>query len=88
MTTWLVLGGTSTIARTFARMVADRGEGILLAGRDQADLASTAADCAARGAPIAEALAFDARDSKSFDALVTRAEALDGALSVAVFVGS
>ena len=88
MTTWLILGGTSTIARSFARMVADRGDGVLVAGRDQDDLAATAADCAARGAPVAEALAFDARDAKSFDGLVERAEALETSLSVAVFVGS
>ena len=88
MTTWLILGGTSTIARSFARMAADRGDGVLVAGRDQDDLAATAADCAARGAPVAEALAFDARDPQSFDGLVARAEVLDTSLSVAVFVGS
>lgn len=88
MTTWLILGGTSTIARVFARMVADRGDGVLLAGRDQDDLAATATDCATRGAPVAETLAFDARNPKSFDGLIARAEALDGPLSVAVFVSS
>ncbi len=88
MSTWLILGGTSTIARTFARILADRGEGVLLAGRDMNDLSATAADCSARGAPTAEALVFDARDPKTFDALVERATALDGTLNVAVFVGS
>lgn len=88
MTTWLILGGTSTIARTFARMAATRGDGVLLAGRDQVDLAATVADCGARGAPVAEALAFDARAPKTFDALVERAKAVDTSLSIAVFVGS
>ncbi len=57
MTTWIILGGTSTIARVFARMAAERGEGVILAGRDMADMEATAADCAARGAPVAEAIA-------------------------------
>ncbi len=87
MTTWIILGGTSTIARVFARMAAERGEGVILAGRDMADMEATAADCAARGAPVAEAIAFDARDSAGFEAIRARAEALDH-FSVAVFVGS
>ena len=86
--TWIILGGTSTIARIFARQAADRGNGIILAGRDMTDLKATAADCAARGAPIAETIAFDARLPKSFDAIVERARNLSGTLSVAVFVGS
>ena len=88
MTTWLILGGTSTIARAFARIVADRSEGVLLAGRDQDDLKATASDCAARGAAVAEALTFDARDPKTFDALIDRVQRLDGPFSIAVFVGS
>ena len=87
MTTWIILGGTSTIARVFARTAAERGEGVILAGRDMADMEATAADCAARGAPVAEAIAFDARDSASFEVIRARAEALDR-FSVAVFVGS
>ena len=87
MTTWIILGGTSTIARVFARRAAERGESVILAGRDADDLDSTAADCAARGAPVAEALAFDARDRASILGVVERAEALDS-FSVAVFVGS
>ncbi len=88
MTTWLILGGTSTIARTFARKVADRGDSVLLAGRDQDDLRATAADCAMRGSVIAEALKFDARDPRTFDDLIARAGDIDGTLSIAVFVGS
>ena len=41
MTTWIILGGTSTIARVFARRAAERGEGVILAGRDADDLAAT-----------------------------------------------
>lgn len=87
-TTWIILGGTSTIARTFARQAAEKGDGVILAGRDQDDLANTASDCAHRGAQLAETAVFDARDPSTFDSIIARARALDGTLSVAVFVGS
>lgn len=87
-TTWIVLGGTSTMARVFARRAAERGEALILAGRDMADLEATAADCAMRGAPGAEAMAFDARDPATFAPILGRAKDFGGTISAAVFVGS
>ncbi|AZQ66172.1 SDR family NAD(P)-dependent oxidoreductase [Silicimonas algicola] len=87
-TTWIVLGATSTIARHFARLVAAKGDGLILAGRDMEELRRSAADGLARGAPLAEAMAFDARDPASFDPLLDRLRAIGGSISVAVFVGS
>lgn len=87
-TTWIILGGTSTIARGFARVAAERGEGVILAGRDIADLEATAVDCKVRGAPVADAIAFDARDATSFGPIIEHAKSLVGSISVAVFVGS
>ncbi len=86
--TWIILGATSSMARAFARKAATSGAAVLLAGRDQADLAILAADCRLRGARLAEALPFDARDPASFAAILTRAEAESGLLNAAVFVGS
>ncbi|MEM9425190.1 MAG: SDR family NAD(P)-dependent oxidoreductase [Pseudomonadota bacterium] len=86
--TWLVIGATSTIARAFARQAAARGDSLLLAGRDMGELELIAADCKFRGAPLAEAIAFDARDPSTFDPIVKRGEATEGTLSAAVFVGS
>jgi len=86
--TWIILGATSTIARAFSRRAAERGEGVILAGRDMDDLNTIAKDCAARGAPLAEPIAFDARDPKSFTPILKRAEEVDGTLNAAVFVGS
>lgn len=86
--TWIILGATSSMARAFARKAAASGAAILLAGRDQADLAHLAQDCTLRGARLAEALAFDARDPSGFPALVARMEREDGRLNAAVFVGS
>lgn len=88
MTTWIILGATSTIARGFAREAAARGEGVILAGRDMDDMAATASDCAARGSPIAESIAFDARKPDSFEPIIARAKALPESVSIAVFVGS
>lgn len=86
--TWIILGATSTIARSFARMAASRGEGVILAGRDMAEMERSASDCRHRGSPIAEAIAFDARDAKTFGPILKRARALQDEVSVAVFVGS
>ncbi|MEM6586738.1 MAG: SDR family oxidoreductase [Pseudomonadota bacterium] len=86
--TWIVVGATSTIARAFARQAAARGDSLLLAGRDMDELDKIAADCQFRGAPLAEAIVFDARDPKTFKAIHKLAEKTEGTVSVAVFVGS
>lgn len=86
--TWLILGASSAMARALARAAADRGEAVIVAGRDMADLEALAADCGLRGAPVAEAVAFDARDPSGFPAIRDRLAQADGPLNVAVFVGS
>lgn len=68
--TWVVLGGSSAIARAFAREAAARGCDLLLAGRDLEDIARSAADAGIRGGRRAEALAFDAADPESHAAFV------------------
>lgn len=87
-TTWIILGGTSAIARAFARKASERGEGVILAGRDMDELKTTADDCAHRGAPLAGAIVFDARDAGTFTSIIERARQTEGSVSVAVFVGS
>lgn len=86
--TWIILGATSTIARAFARMVSTRGDGVVLAGRDMAELELIASDCSLRGASFAEAIAFDARNADTFAPIIDRARAIGGVISAAVFVGS
>jgi short-subunit dehydrogenase len=87
-TTWIILGASSAMARATARALAAQGAGLLLAGRDAADLELIAQDCRLRGAHMAEALHFDARDPASFAPLLARASAEEGELNAAVFVGS
>lgn len=86
--TWLILGASSSMARAFARAVAARGAGILAAGRDMDDLKAVATDCRLRGARMAEAIRFDARDPGGWNKIVTRLDKEEGTLNVAVFVGS
>ncbi|NNF71900.1 MAG: SDR family NAD(P)-dependent oxidoreductase [Rhodobacteraceae bacterium] len=86
--TWLILGASSAMGRALARSVSEGGASVLLAGRDLDDLRTHAADCTVRGAPIAEVIAFDARDPSGFTKIVTRAKATDGTLNIACFVGS
>jgi len=85
---WLILGASSSMARAFARAVAERGADVFLAGRDMDDLHRIADDCRLRGAPNAEALKFDARKPGTFDDINDRLAKQDGILNVAVFVGS
>ena len=58
--TWLVLGASSSVARAFARVVAEDGADVILAGRDMDDIKATAADIVIRTGAKAEALEFDA----------------------------
>lgn len=85
---WIILGATSSMAKAFARAVSHDGARVFLAGRDMADLQSSASDCAQRGAETAEAVAFDARKPDGFGVLIDRVAKEDGMINVAVFVGS
>jgi short-subunit dehydrogenase len=86
--TWIILGATSSMARALARALAARGDSLLLAGRDVAELKRLASDCTLRGATSAQAIAFDARDPASFKPLIDAATATEGTVNAAVFVGS
>ena len=59
---WLILGASSAVARAFGRLVASRGDDVLLAGRDLDDIERIAADLRARGAGKVTVLPFDAMD--------------------------
>ena len=87
MSTWIILGATSSMARAFAREMAETGADVLVAGRDMEDLEALSADLSARGAGTAAAVAFDAADPTSFAPVVARLGDTDGPISAAVFVG-
>lgn len=60
---WVILGASSAISRAFARIVAQRGNHVIVAGRDREDLDALAGDLRVRGAAEATVLGFDALDT-------------------------
>ncbi len=62
---WVILGASSAIARAFARIVAQRGDTVIVAGRDREDLEALAQDVSVRGAAGVQVLGFDALDTAS-----------------------
>jgi len=72
--TILITGASSGIGAALARAHARAGVTLLLWGRDQARLAQTAAQCAARGASVLTE-AFDLRDAAGFAARLAAADA-------------
>jgi len=86
--TWIILGATSAIARAFSRKLAERGDTLILAGRDMGEIKLIANDCEIRGAAQATAIAFDARKPNSFNAVIEAATALSDPINVGVFTGS
>lgn len=86
--TWIILGATSSMARAFAREMAEAGASLVLAARDLDEAKRLVPDLTARGAADAVAMRFDARDPATFGAIVDRVEGEAGEINVAVFVGS
>ena len=88
MTTWLILGASSAIARAFARQAASGGADIILAGRDQADLARTAADIRIASGRDVGIAAFDALDRATYTALAERLATVPGIVNIALLFGT
>lgn len=87
--TWLILGGSSAIARAFARQTAAEGADVLLAGRDIEDLRRSAADLRVRGGISATAMEFDAGALDTHEALVRACKRrMRGRLNVLVAFGA
>jgi short-subunit dehydrogenase len=85
---WVVIGASSAIAREFARAVAMEGAGILLAGRDAADLEAGAADIAVRaGVPVQVAI-FDLADSSEHEILIDAARDFAGGGEISLFLAA
>jgi len=85
--TWLVLGGSSAVARAFARQLAREGADVVMAGRDQEDLARSVGDLVACYEGNASAFSFDAANDEDRTHLAEMAAGLAGVVNVAVFFG-
>ena len=88
MTTWLILGATSAIARAFALEAASHGVRILVAARDVAELEPIASDIRLRTLAAVDVLRFDAGRAEDRAALVAYAKAAPAPISVFVGFGS
>lgn len=83
MTRTLVLGATSTIARALVDELADRGDDLLLAARDETALEAVAGDAEIRHGVDVDAFGFDVTDPGHVDAIETHLErrGVDGAIA-------
>ena len=79
-----IFAATSAIAQAVARRMAERGDAMLLVGRDARRLEAVAGDLEARGAPAAITLVADLRDASRHRELVTQAWAALGGVDVAL----
>ncbi|MEO8557997.1 MAG: SDR family NAD(P)-dependent oxidoreductase [Rhodospirillales bacterium] len=74
---WVIFGASSGIAREFARVAAQHGKPLVLAGRDVEDLSLDGRDLVLRGSPAVRTVPFDADAPEGFAAV---AAMLDSAL--------
>jgi decaprenylphospho-beta-D-erythro-pentofuranosid-2-ulose 2-reductase len=84
---WLILGGSSAIARAFARVAAEGGVDLILVGRDVDDLERTASDIRVRYARAVSVVGFDAADFDSHADFVERVRSLARRLDVFLAFG-
>jgi len=68
----MIIGATSAIAQATARLLAPRGDFLVLAGRNEERLRTVAADLEARGASGTEIILFDACAETDFAELAQR----------------
>jgi decaprenylphospho-beta-D-erythro-pentofuranosid-2-ulose 2-reductase len=80
----LIVGATSAIAEAVARILAGRGEALVLAARDAQRLQAVADDLRLRGAGACETLPFDAHALAQHGELVGEAVRRLGGLDVAL----
>jgi decaprenylphospho-beta-D-erythro-pentofuranosid-2-ulose 2-reductase len=78
----LVIGATSAIAESTARMFAERGDGLFLVGRKASVLQSMCADLKVRGAGAVGMQVMDVNDFSAHAAMLGEAEQFLGGLDV------
>lgn len=85
--TWVILGGSSSIGRAFARAAAAMGADILLAGRDKEDLERTAGDIVTQFGVSVNCASFDASDVRSHETLCDAVALSDGPIGIFLLFG-
>lgn len=79
----LILGANSAIAKSVARLLADRGDKLYLVGRSQDKLTALTQDLQARGKAGIASEALDLGDATQHDAVLARARDFLGGIDVA-----
>ena len=85
--TWVILGGSTSIGRAFARAAAAAGADVLLAGRENEDLERTAGDIATQFGVTANCVSFDAVNVRSHQTLCDSLAFGDGPIGVFLLFG-
>jgi decaprenylphospho-beta-D-erythro-pentofuranosid-2-ulose 2-reductase len=70
----LIVGATSAIAESTARLLAQRGDALYLVARNEGRLAAIAADLSVRGSPRVGCEVLDANDLAAHESMLGRAE--------------
>jgi len=78
----LIIGATSAIAEAVAKQYAAKKDNIYLLARNEARLATIAADLKIRGAASVNTAAFEANDTSSHEALLTQAKTTLGSFDI------
>jgi short-subunit dehydrogenase len=78
----LIMGATSAIAEASARVFAQRGDSLMLAGRNAPRLAAIAEDLRVRGAPLVGTCVIDARELERAGSLIEQSAQRLGGLDV------
>lgn len=85
--TWLILGGSSAIGRAMATAAAERGDGVILAGRDLDDLERTASDIRISTRQRADVIPFDVIATETHAQFAADVAARSDVLNVALLSG-
>ncbi|MGC6493871.1 MAG: SDR family NAD(P)-dependent oxidoreductase [Myxococcota bacterium] len=80
----VIVGGTRGMGREVSRVMAERGDTLVLLGRRQDALDAARADLEARGASAVHTVSFDLSDANRHDDALDEAEALVGRLDAVV----
>lgn len=85
--TWIILGASSSMGRSFAASLAAKGDDIVLAGRDMDDMARTAGDIHISTGRTVDVVKFDATDYQGHQAFAAAMAQKIGIINVVLLFG-
>ena len=88
MSTWVIIGATSSMGEAFARKCAVEGHSVIVTARKKPDADAIATDLELRGAPEAKGFALDLGKPAQIKSLKNLVAKLGGEVSIGFFAGS